>query len=50
MNNTASGSQPSCSGCSFTQKLVDQQPVYDRKLKVHRPRKKKGRASQPKFV
>jgi len=38
------------SGTQFTQALVNQEPVYDRKLKIHRPRKKKGRASQPKFV
>ena len=38
------------SGTGFTQKMVSQDPVYDRKMKVHRPRKKKGRASQPKFV
>ncbi len=38
------------SGQKFTQKLVNQTPVYDRKLKVHRPRKKPGKASQPKFL
>jgi len=34
------GSQP-C-GQKFTSQLVNQQPVYDRKLKVKRPRKKRG--------
>lgn len=29
------------SGQQFPQTLVNQQPVYDRKLKVLRPRKKK---------
>lgn len=53
MNNTTSGNPSSCASCAgsgFTQTLVNQDPVYDRKLKVHRPRKKKGRGSQPKFV
>jgi hypothetical protein len=38
------------SGTKFTSKTVNQQPVYDRRIKVHRPRKKTGRGSQPKFV
>ena len=33
-----------------TQKLVNQGPVYDRSLKVHRPRKKKGVVGHPKFL
>ncbi len=32
---------------STPQKLVNQEPVYDRKLKVHRPRKRKN---GPKWV
>lgn len=30
-------------GQKFSSQLVNQQPVYDRKLKIHRPRKKKGK-------
>jgi hypothetical protein len=42
---------PSPAGaCGTPQKTVNQQPVFDRRLRVHRPRKKKGRGSQPKFV
>jgi hypothetical protein len=36
------------SGTRFTQPVVNQTPVYDRKLKVHRPRKHKGKG--PKFL
>jgi hypothetical protein len=50
MNNAPSGNPQSCGSCSQPQTLVNQSPVYDRKLKVHRPRKKKGRGSQPKFL
>ncbi len=32
------------------QKMVTQEPVYDRKIKVHRPRKKSGGASQAKYL
>ena len=46
----SSGNRPSTGGQRFSQQLVNQQPVYDRKLKVHRPRKKKGKGSQPKFL
>lgn len=49
MNPNPATNQSSC-GCGHPQSLVSQEPVYDRKLKVHRPRKKKGRGSQPKFV
>lgn len=31
--------QNKSSGQKFTQKLVNQGPVYDRKIKLHRPRK-----------
>jgi hypothetical protein len=50
MNNNPSGNSQNCGSCSQPQTLVNQNPVYDRKLKIHRPRKKKGRGSQPKFV
>ena len=30
-------------GSKFPQKLVDQEPVYDKKLKIHRPRKVRKR-------
>lgn len=33
--------QPSPGGSKFSSQLVNQQPVYDRVLKVKRPRKKK---------
>jgi hypothetical protein len=45
MNNQQSNQgKSSQSGCSFPQRLVSQEPVFDRKLKVHRPskRRKKG--------
>lgn len=29
-------------GQKFSQKMVSQEPTYDRKLKVKRPRKRKG--------
>ena len=35
------------SGSKFTQTLVNQTPVYDRKLKIHRPRKKRGGPKYP---
>jgi hypothetical protein len=50
MNNATPGNPQSCGSCSHLQKLVSQEPVYDRKLKVHRPRKKKGGGSRPKFL
>lgn len=36
-------------GQRFTNRLTNQGPVYDRKLKVHRPRKKKG-GQDPKYL
>lgn len=41
MNNNPSKPCGPC-GQKFPQPMVNQQPVYDRKLKVTRPRKKKG--------
>lgn len=35
-------------GQSYPKKLTNQEPVFDKKLKVHRPRKKKGMG--PKWV
>ena len=46
----SSGNRPAASGQRFAQQLVTREPVYDRRLKVHRPRKKKGKGSQPKFL
>ncbi len=39
MNGPKSNVQSPMSGQKFSQKLVSQEPVYDRKMKVHRPRK-----------
>jgi hypothetical protein len=46
----SSGNRPGAGGQRFVQALISQEPVYDRRLKVHRPRKKKGGASKPKFL
>lgn len=35
------GQQSKPQGQKFTQKLVNQGPVFDRKLKIHRPNKRK---------
>jgi hypothetical protein len=44
------GNRPAAGGQRFAQQLVTREPVFDRRLKVHRPRKKKGKGSQPKFL
>jgi len=41
VNGTPSASTGKSSGCKFGQPLVDQQPVFDRKLKIRRPSKRK---------
>lgn len=48
MNTQGNAPAKACGGQRFGQCLVNQQPVYDRKLKVKRPRKK-GRPG-PKFL
>jgi hypothetical protein len=50
MNATAPDSGTSRSAfcnCSQPQKLVNQGPVYDRSLKIHRPRKRRGQQRKP---